>query len=358
MTRARRLQIFLAILLSLVGGYSHGYDVQMDNLYTVVIQVTDNNIATRNKHLPQAFEQVIKKVASSNHVLHHQEYINAREHLDRFVNHYFFTEDDGDYTLTLRFNEQMINRLVAKMGRTTLGKTRQQVLLWLVTQQNNNAQFVAYEVDGTLAHHVDRLALDYGVPIILPLLDLTERVFIRERDVLDFNVRPLQQAAERYNTSTILLGKAQSLAGIWHCEWRLIDGDQNISWTSNSPDLKAELEQMINRLADQMVAQKHNMQQQTTKLATGITVRVNGITSVADYTKVFDHLKRLSLVQQVDAGSMDGDQATFVVKADGGAIGLSRALQMDTVLVSDLSVLPNPLDDAANSLNLTYKVNS
>lgn len=344
---ARILQIFLApILVFLLN--SSCLAVQLDNLCTVVIQVTDNTLVTRNQHLPIAFEQVIKRVSSSQNILQHPEYLAAREHLDRFVSHYYYTENAGAYNLTLRFNEQMINHLLGKIGRTTLGKNRPQVLLWLVVEQNNQPNFVTYgpqtEIAQQTAQKIDTLANTYGVPIILPLVDLTERLFISESDVINFNVQPLQQAAERYSTNTMLLGKANNVAGVWHCEWRLVEGQENIAWNSTSNNLDQELEQMINRLADQLIAHKHNIQENTKLAKLGITVQVSGIKSVTDYAKVLDLLKRLPPVQQVDIGSIDGNQATFILTADGGAANLQKALQAEEALLQSLAV--------------TYKVNS
>lgn len=352
----RPMQIFLyaVLVLAFVG---QCFAVPVDNLYTVVIQVPDNTLATRNKHLPQAFEHVIKRVASSQNVINDPQYEAARQHLDRFVSHYFYTNNpDETFTLTLRFNEQTINGFLYKVGRQTLGKNRQQVLMWLVMEQANGSHFVTHGPHGEIADKISSLSTEYGVPIIIPLLDLTERIFVTEADVINHNMQPLQQAAERYNVKTMLLGKINNSEGHWSCEWHLVNNEQDIVWHTNGNSLDVELEQMVNQLADQMIA--YNTQVHLPKIANhGVTLRVKGVQSVADYSKILDHLRRLSIVQNVEIGSVDGTHAVFLVTADGGLEALTKALKLSTLLITDLDN-PQAIKTPGASLDLTYRISS
>src|SRR5579862_6373205 len=102
METIRLKQIFLFLFLMFALSNS-AFAYIVDNLYTVVIQVTDNTVATRNQQLPKAFEQVIKRVSSSYNVLNHPEYEAARQHLDRFVSHYAYADNgNNNFTLTMR----------------------------------------------------------------------------------------------------------------------------------------------------------------------------------------------------------------------------------------------------------------
>jgi hypothetical protein len=60
------LQVLLSLLLVLPAS---AFAVIVNKLYTVVIQVPDNSAATRSKILPQAFNQLLRKVASSRSIL-------------------------------------------------------------------------------------------------------------------------------------------------------------------------------------------------------------------------------------------------------------------------------------------------
>ena len=348
----RLVQIFLPILLLLTVFGTVSAEPSSD-LYSVVIQVTDNTMATRNQHLPQAFEQVIKRVSSSHATLTHPQYLAASQNIERFVSHYFYTNNADAFVLTLRFNEQMINDFLHKIDRKTLGKNRQPVLLWIVQQDAQGAEFISNDHHSDTARKISSLAVNYGVPVIMPLVDLTERLFISETDVINNNLQPLQLAGERYSAETMLLGVIKQQNSEWVCEWRLLDGTSNIAWSSASNNLDAELEVMINNLADQLIAVKSN-HRNTILADAGITVDVQGVACVADYAKVVDALKNLSVVGQVEIGSVHGNHATFTIHAIGGKERVLHALKTNRVL--SLAPGANLDNQALNHLDLIYRM--
>lgn len=353
----RPMQIFLCLAL-LLALSSNCWSATQENLYTVVIKVTDNTNATRSKYLPQAFEQVVKRVSSSQNIINHPEYETARQHLDRFVSNYFYTDNgDNTYNLTLRFNEQAVNGFLYKMGRQTLGKNRPQVLMWLVIENQSSQQFIAHgPQDSGMAEKIELMSKTYGVPVIFPLLDLTERLFITEHDVLNNNISPLQQAAERYNTNTMLLGKLINVGGIWHCEWHLVDKQQDVAWHTSGNKLDDELEQMINQVAENLIEHKTQIRAPR-MLKPNITLRVKGVESVTDYAKILEHLKQMPVIQKVEVGTVDGKNAEFLVTADGGLEALIKNIKISNMLATELqSQHINP--NMTGNLDLIYRVPS
>jgi hypothetical protein len=324
------------------------FAVTLDNLNSVVIQVTDTSLETRAKALPQAFEQVMRRVASSHSAVAHPEFAKAKQKVDAYVNTFFYTENSGIYNLTVQFNDQALADLLTKMGRASFNKNRPQVLLWLVVDQNNKPQFVNSGSQEPLADKIDLLSSNYGLPVLFPLLDLTERLFIAEQDVINFNLPPLQQAAGRYNADSVVVGKINHISGVWHCEWRLLDGPQDIAWNSSGDDLDVELELMFNQLADKLIASYKAPDKSPEVNNSSIAVRVKGVNNVADYAKILAYLKNLSVVQQVEIGSVDGNQAMFIVSSDAGKEAVIKALNMDTLLAAESDI------DAT----LIYRINS
>lgn len=347
MKKGAALQIFLFVMMTFVL-CNPVFAIPVNNLYTTAIQVTDNTLDTRAKTVPQAFEMVIRRAASSHQATIHPEYLKAKQHVDEYLDTYFYTENSGVYTLSLQFNEQKITNLLKKMGRNSFNKNRPQILLWLVLEQNNQPNFVTSSSQTEVATKIENLSNNYGLPILFPLLDLTERLFIAEQDVINFNVAPLQQAAGRYNVDGIMVGKVNNINGIWHCEWRLVSGQQNVAWNTSGDDLDVELEVMFNQMADNLIAGfgTINTKEQPTK--PNIAVRVKGVNSVADYARVLSYLKKLPIVRQVEIGSVEGNQAIFIISAEGGKEEVIKSLHADNVLNAESEI------DAT----LIYRVNS
>lgn len=341
------MQFFLSALLVFLLSNSV-FAVTIENLNSVVIQVTDVSLETRSQVLPQAFEQVMRRVASSHSAVSHPEFVKAKQKVDTYVNTFFYTENAGTYNLTIQFNGQALTDLLTKMGRSSFSKNRPQVLLWLVVDQSSKPQFVNSSSQEQFADKIDLLSSNYGLPVIFPLLDLTERLFITEQDVINFNLPPLQQAAGRYNVDSIVVGKINKVSDVWHCEWRLLDGPQDIAWNSSGDNLDVELELMFNQLADKLIANYKVTHKPAIVNKNSIAVRIRGVNSIADYAKVLAYLKNLNVVQQVEIGGVDGNQAMFMVSSEAGKEAVVKALNMDTLLAAESDI------DAT----LIYRVNS
>lgn len=329
-------QIFLSMVITFIL-CTPVLAVEFKNLYTVAIQVTDNTLDNRLNILPQAFETVMRRVASSHQVTLHPEYLNAKQHIDEYLSTYYYTEQSGAYLLTLEFNEAKLTNLLTKMGRKSFNKYRPQTLVWLVLEENNQPNFVTNGSQQELATKMVTIANKYGLPILFPLLDLTERLFITEADVINFNVSPLQQTAGRYNVDGVLIGKVNQIAGIWHCEWRLLSGGQNIPWNNSGEDLEVELQVMFNHLAENLLAGFGKLPAPNSTKSP-IALRVKGINSVEDYAKVVLYLKKLPIIQQVEIGSVEGNQAIFTVLADLGKEEIIKVLYNDNVLNAESEI--------------------
>ncbi len=335
----------LKILIYILLASGAASAVTVDKIYTITIQVKDTTPETRKAAMPEAFDKLIRKVASSHTVLNNHEIMVAREQADKFVNNYFYRADGAQQLLTLQYNELMLENLLANIGRASLGKNRPQILLWLVLSESNHPAFVTASTHSAVANKIDLLASDYGLPMILPLLDLSERQTVSEQDVIDFNTRPLQQASERYNADAILLGKLKYEANTWLCEWRLIDGTREAVWNSSGADLEAQMDLMASNLAGHMVAArgkiKHVADRESNVQRNSICLRINGINSVADYAKILDHLQQNSALKDVEIGSVDHTQATFLIQAEGGKDAIISALSNDPLLVGDSAAKHN-----------------
>ncbi len=324
----------------------------MTNLCSIAIPVADSSAETRAKVLPQAFDQVLRKLSSSSSVENMPQMLVVKQDVEKYLSNYFYLNKEGVEYLNLHFNEQMLENLLADLGRPRLGFDRPQVLFWLVVEDEHKPMFVANGVAETLpiASKIDALSNDYAVPIIIPLLDLTERLFISEKDVQNFNEPPLQQASGRYNAESVLLGSIKRVAGIWNCEWRLIDRDRSIAWNTTGTDINAELELMINNLAGHLIATHGSLYNQPIVPKQHIALRVNGVRSVSDYAKVLAYLKQLAGIKQVEIGAVAGNQATFIVTAEGNKEGLVQLLQMDSLLIADAQA------SDTNQEDLVYRI--
>lgn len=343
----RLVQIFLSVLL-LFAAYIPCHAQTQENLYTVVIQVTDNSSVTRNKQLPSAFEQVIRKVSSSQQLFSHPDYLAATKQIENYVNQYFYSEQGELYTLTLHFDPQMVNKLIAKTGRKTLGTIRPQVLLWIV-YEDPKPNFVTHSTHENIVREINALADSYGLKVMLPLLDLAERETLSEENILNNNADAFKLAAELYRTDVILLGKMKEDNGICHGDWQLVTDSRIFNWQTTSNDLHAQLENMIKNVADNLiVAQAQN------KFSQIVNIRVTDIKTANDYAKVVTYLQKLPMVKKLVTNSVGGNLADFELHIDVNGTQLLEQLKETTMFsIQDIATKD---DKIIEDISLVYRM--
>lgn len=325
------LKFTLAMLLVCCGAAKA---VVLKDLYTFNSMVNDNTQATRLALLPQAMDQVLQRVAGTSDVLQHPACIEAKQNPDKYVRDFAYRENDGTYKLIINFDERMIDQLLASTGRGNLTKNRPVVMIWLAVQDQQKTELVGDNAYQELAEYIDDAAHKHGIPVVLPLLDLTERLFVSANDVAVFNSGPLQQAAGRYNVDMILAGKIKKVNNEWECVWHLFVGDQTIEWSTSGADMQMQMDAMLGALTEKILAHYgHATHAQLGK--TAVFVRVKGVVNVAAYAKVMGFLAKLPAVKNVAVSSINDQEVVFAIYADGGRSAVRTAIDLDTILIAD-----------------------
>lgn len=351
------LQIFFLLASSLLF-CNPTHAVPMPRLNVLTLDVADNSVETRTQLLPQAFAQVALRISSSKAVLQHADFIQAQQQVEKYLDGFAYQELRNEesstprYNLTLQFNEKMLEQLFSKMGRSALSHNRPSTLFWLVIENDEYSQFVERSTYKDVVSSLETLGQNYGIPTLMPLLDLPERLFVNESDVLTFNEQTLQQAAGRYNADMVVAGKLKQVDGIWQCEWRLLGGMQSTTWQSASADLNNELESMFNQLAEKLIV-RYGRDFKSKMARKSISLRVNGVDNAVEYARVLEYLKKLTPIKQVEVSSVSGSEAVFLLTADGGKDAITKALNMDTTLVLEFN---NLAQQTENSDQLLYRV--
>lgn len=308
--------------------------VVLKDLYTFNSMVPDNGQETRVALLPTALDQVLLRVAGTGEILQQQVVLDAKQQPEKYVRDFAYREANGTYQLIVNFDERMIDQLLVSAGRGNLSKNRPVTMIWLAVEDQQKTELVGDNAYQELAEYVDLAARNHGIPVVLPLLDLTERLFVSANDVVIFNAGPLQQAAGRYNADMILAGKISKNNNAWQCAWRLYVGDQSVEWQSDGQDLNTQIDAMLNGLTDKILAHYgHATHAQPSK--TAVFVRVKGVVNVAAYAKVMGFLAKLPAVKNVAVSSINDQEVVFAIYADGGRSAVRTAIDLDTILVAD-----------------------
>lgn len=327
-TQLRRVVVVIGLMLGFVCNSANA--VALTNLYSVNINVADNTVETRNKQLPEALEQVLVRVSSSTEILNHKELAVAKQQVDKYVNGFSYKQNEELYKLTIQFNEKMIGQLLSRLGRSAISKNRPLVLLRLV-DGGTHEDVVA---------KLDLLSNRYGVPIVVPLLDLSE---------MHMDAKHVGEVASRYRADVVMTGKISNIAGEWRCEWQLFNSDKVVVWGSNGADLDAQLDLMVNHLAEQLTTRYNALSVAKNAGGNKISLRVGGVANINDYAKITAYLKNLAPIKRVEVKSVLDNEVVYLISAEGGREAITTAISLDRLLTASAADYDGE--------GLSYKVN-
>src|SRR5690606_22276740 len=90
-----------------------------------------------------------------------------------------------------------------------------------------------------------------GVPLILPLQDLEDRLALSARDLWSMDERAVRRASERYQADSVLVGRYSSTSsGIWRSHWQLYHTLGHPVFDLEASSLDDLLTSAVNRVAD------------------------------------------------------------------------------------------------------------
>lgn len=95
--------------------------------------------------------------------------------------------------------------MIRDAGLPVWGQRRPDTLLWLATEdENGNRQIIDDGAKGPVSSRLRELAVERGVPVVFPLMDLDDSVNISVFDVWGRFARTLQTASVRYQPDYIV----------------------------------------------------------------------------------------------------------------------------------------------------------
>ncbi|MCF5300221.1 DUF2066 domain-containing protein, partial [Pseudomonas syringae] len=159
--------------------------------------------------------------------------------------------------------------------------------------------------DGQAAAEPLRQAAQHrGLPLRLPLADLSEQGIGNAKTLEGTDPAPLKEASERYGADAILAVHAKEDGGQWQGKWRLWLGDQREQGSATGASSEALADAVLlsvsERLAPRFVAKPG--------ASTGMLIQVQGMT-LERYAQLLQLLEPFG----VRLSSVEGDKVVFEV---------------------------------------------
>ncbi len=352
--------------------------VEVKDLYQASVAINSQNSSDRGPALQKALAAVMIKVGGEKSVLDNEIIKKSLSNFRLYLNQYQYQQkslqiadkqgNTKQLFLFASFNAEKINQLFQKANLPLWGSLRPQVLLWLVDEQGLTRSIISNSSASNLSFMVNEFSAQRGLPIMMPLMDLTDANQIKLSDVWGRFQQPIKEASNRYrpeaiavmrisNASLVKLDftdkevtelsdcgllctqpqtKEQTYVLDWSLlDWGVIKGQQKLSQPYKGVDPQALLQQGLSDITE-LIYQRYAL---STTGQNDFVIEVKNIDSLVNYVDVFDFLNNLSSVKSVTLLSAKGSAWRFNLQLLGSTEALLASLKLNNKLIQYIDPL-------------------
>jgi hypothetical protein len=317
------------------------------DMYSAEVPVADQSSAELARASRLGLSVVLVKVSGSMEVLGNPVVREALGGGRNRLQRYAYNGDPGSpgsLLVTMLFDSAYITRLVIDAGLPLWTANRPMVLLWLVEEGDGGRQFVNVETEPAQVTTLRGEFSRRGVPVQLPLYDLSDTAALGPNQAWDLNSAALLQASARYNLENVLAGRfAQLATGQVAGEWVYLWQDQRLKRSVTAENEKLFLREGVALVAEAMAA-RYAMA--ATANEGGLTLSVTGVTGYADYAAIVAWMEGLELVERANIEQVEGDVILLRLQAQADAAQLATIIELNKRLIPIPVVIPGAVPTA------------
>lgn len=338
--------LMLLVLMTLIG-YAHGVE---STLYEIELPIAAEGSFEQSKHLKQAFQDVLVRLSGSDKALNNEGVIKALAKPDTYVKQFSYHQrSNAERFVKVVFNQAMVKELLNAAKQSIWEKKRPLTVVWLMINRDQTLQWVGNDSEEQLGLVLEKELKRRGIPLVFPMLDLTDTAELSEKDIWDGALEPLQQRTKRYNGDTILVGRLNQTPEGWQSRWTLFLNESKINWDITKPELNMALTEVAENLTTSLSGFHVAETAQVLPKTSHLLVSVAGILSAEQYNKVLDYLQRLPSVSTVEVAQIMPEKTIFSLQISHDKETLVKAIAEGQLLQE------TPSTEHA-SQTLTYKM--
>ena len=191
----------------------------MEELYRVREPVSSQQPAVRDEALKHSLDTLLVRLTGRAEVLAVPALAAVRANPQQWITRYGYENS----RLVVDFDPATVQSGLRQANLSWWGADRPSVLTWWLTDSTQGTQLLA-DGQGTAAL-VREKAQYRGIPVLIPIGDLSEQLAVTPDVLHSGAVEPLQAAAARYAAEGLLSVYAHSEGEAWQADWQLWVGD-------------------------------------------------------------------------------------------------------------------------------------
>lgn len=220
--------------MSLVSLASHAETVK--NLYQVRQPVSGQTPEVRDQATQQALDTLVLRLTGDPKAAQSPGLAALRKDPQQIISQYGFDAGPPE-VLKVDFDPATTEQALRRAGLSLWGANRPSILGWWLNDSTEGSSLVG---DGQAsAAPLRRAAQHRGLPLRLPLADLSEQIVATAPNLEGTDATPLRGVSERYNADALLAVHAREEGGQWQAKWNLWLGDKKEAGSVQGADQAA-----------------------------------------------------------------------------------------------------------------------
>ncbi|MBK1735051.1 hypothetical protein CKO15_07080 [Halorhodospira abdelmalekii] len=238
---------------------------------------------------------------------------------ERFIEGYRYVSGDAGLRIELRFDGAAVRGALGEQGVAVWDHRRRPLLLWAGIEVDGERFLLGSHAEGQPQAVAEAAAVlreqsrEYGLPLILPLLDLEDRGQVRFSDIWGGFDDRLREASIRYGQTTLIgAGLRQTSAGAWRGRWQAIIGEDQITYQTGPGSLEAVVGAAFAQLGSYFVERFAGVPGEGAGERLQLTIA--GVEGLADYATLISYLRGVAGVERVLVRQAAGEELTVELR--------------------------------------------
>jgi len=233
--------------LSLVSLTSHAETVK--NLYQVRQPVSGQSAEVRDQATQAALDTLVLRLTGDPKAPQNPGLAAIRKDPQQIISQYGFDAGPPE-VLKVDFDPATTEQALRRAGLSLWGANRPSILGWWLSDSTEGSGLVG-DAQASAAP-LRRAAQHRGLPLRLPLGDLSEQLVATAPTLEGNDPAPLHNASERYGADALLAVHAREEGGQWQAKWHLWLGDQKEAGSVQGADVPALADAVMLAVSERM----------------------------------------------------------------------------------------------------------
>jgi len=320
----------ILLLLFALSGAASVFALPVDGLYSQDIAVENQSEAERERAYRDAFARVIVKVTGERRWLEHPRIREAVQRASAYVAEVSYRSEMLERRIAVRFDQSLIDELLKRAEIPVWDLNRASVLLWVTVQtMDGRRTMLGSSSEHELLIQAREFAGERGVPVLIPLLDLTDRRMVSVTQGWELDTGVLREAGQRYGADSVLAGRllitpANEVVGLWTFIFR--DQEHVFDHVDNRVEtyMGVPLDEVTTRLAEHFGFVLSEFEREDE-----VMLRIDGISDLANHTDLMRYLGSLSVIRDVNVAALRADTIELRVSLAGTRQHLTEFISLD-----------------------------